>query len=310
MVGFPVRAMRRADTWPVTKDVARSTGEVRGFARRRDERGPVPTPEWWTPPWNEGGDQDPDTGWATTEAPAPVDIDLTWQEASEPGAFSDDAILVPLEAQFGQVRSRERVRDLAEVFTHQREIEAMLDLIPDAFTGLDVKFLEPACGSGNFLTEVLRRKLHLVAKSDCVSQEHYEHRLLRAVASVYGVDISPENVAEARGRMAHVLLERYQTDANTVEPTAGFLNAAALIIGDNIVRGDSLNAADQIELCEWRPHPGARFQRVWSNALVPPEERNLFWTERIQDAEPVHYSALLADRPSAPRARRKTKARR
>ena len=181
-----------------------------------------------------------------------------------PGLLDDDAILAPLEAQFGQVRSRDRVRDLAEVFTHQREVDAILDLIPDAFTALDVKFLEPSCGSGNFLTEVLRRKLRLVAKADCVSQEQYEQRLLRAIASIYGVDISPENVTEARGRMAHVLLKHYQADANTIEPTTGFLNAAALILGDNIVLGDTLNAADQIELCDWRPHPGGRFQRVWT----------------------------------------------
>jgi len=73
-----------------------------------------------------------------------------------------------------------------------------------------------------------------VAKADCVSQEQYEHRLLRAVACIYGVDISPENVTEACSRMAHVILEHYQADANTIEPTTGFLNAAALILGDNI----------------------------------------------------------------------------
>ena len=115
---------------------------------------------------------------------------------------------------------------------------------------------------GNFLTEVLRRKLRLVAKADCVLQEQYEHRLLRAVASIYGVDISPQNVTEARGRMAHVLLEHYQADANTIEPTTGFLNAAALILGDNVKLGDTLNAADQVELCDWRPHAGGRFTGV------------------------------------------------
>src|SRR5690606_26827384 len=116
-------------------------------------------------------------------------------------------------------------------------VDAILDTVVDAFRALDVKFLEPACGSGNFLVEILRRKLRLVTKGDCVSQEHYEHRLLRAVASIYGVDISPENVSEARGRLAHVLLGHYQADANTVEPTTGFLNAAALILGDNVVNG-------------------------------------------------------------------------
>jgi site-specific DNA-methyltransferase (adenine-specific) len=167
------------------------------------------------------------------------------------------------------------MNESAEVFTHQREVDAMLDMVADAFHDLDVKFLEPSCGSGNFLTEILRRKLALVTKAECVSQEQYEHRLLRALASIYGVDISPENIAEARGRMAHVVLEHYQADANTVEPTIGFLNAAALIIGDNIVVGDTLNAAGDVELCDWQPAPGGCFQRVWSFALVPEADRDL-----------------------------------
>lgn len=251
------------------------------------------SPSWWTPPWRAGTEADPDAGWHTTAAPAaPEPGGPAWTPSTHRARLHDDAILAPLEAQFGQVRSRDRVRDLAEVFTHQREIDAMLDQMPDAFTSLDLKFLEPSCGSGNFLTEILRRKLRLVLKAECVSQDQYEHRLLRAAASIYGVDISPENVTEARGRMAHVILEHYQTDANTIEPTAGFLNAAALVLGDNVCVGDTLNAAAQVELCDWRPHSGGRFQRVLSFALVPPVERDLFWSERIHDPEPVHYSEL------------------
>jgi SAM-dependent methyltransferase len=216
-----------------------------------------------------------------------------WHEAGGRVQLDDDAILEPLEAQFGeQVRSKDRVRDFAEVFTHQREIDAMLDQIPDAFAELDIKFLEPACGSGNFLVEILRRKLRLVAKHDCATQEQYEHRLLRAAASIYGVDISPENVTEARARMAHVLMDHYQRDASTVEPTPGFLRAAALILGDNIVLGDTISGARDIELCDWQPRPAGCFMRVWSAALVPEDERDLFWMERVHDAEPVHYSEL------------------
>lgn len=248
-------------------------------------------PNWWTPPWHTGPGQDPDAGWSAGSAHTPDDA-RAWHETAGLAPLSDEAILEPLEAQFGQVRSKDRVRDLAEVFTHQREVDAMLDLMPDAFAALDVKFLEPACGSGNFLTEILRRKLRLVAKHDCVSQEQYEHRLLRAAASIYGVDISPQNVTEARTRLAHLLLEHYQTDANTIEPTPGFLHAAALILGDNIVLGDTLNAADEIELCDWQPRPGGCFVRVWSAALVPPAGRHLFWTERVQDRAPVHYADL------------------
>lgn len=269
---------------------------------------PTQTADWWTPPWGAGTEQDPDTGWEEIPPHEAAADGLPWHRSTDVVGIDDDAILAPLEAQFGpQVRSRARVRDLAEVFTHQREVDAILDSISGAFASLDVKFLEPSCGSGNFLTEVLRRKLRLVAVADCVSQAQYEHRLLRAIAAVYGIDISPENIAEARARMAHVLLEHFQNDANTIEPTAGFLNAAALIIGDNIVLGDTLNAPDQIELCDWQPRPGGCFQRIWSQALVPPADRNLFWAERLQDAEPVHYSELVAVKVAAKPARRRAR---
>jgi hypothetical protein len=251
----------------------------------------VAAPTWSSARWGKNDNNDPDAGWTSV----PYTDGEAWPEATNAVSLDDDAILKPLEAQFGQVRSRERVRDLAEVFTHQREVDAILDQIPDAFDELDVKFLEPSCGSGNFLTEILRRKLRLVTKAACVSREHYEHRLLRALASIYGVDISPENIALARRRMAHVVLEHYQTNAKTMEPTIGFLNASALILGDNIVVGDTLNAADQIELCDWRPAPAGFFQRVWSRSLVPIGERDLFWAERFQDAVPVHYSTLVAN---------------
>jgi hypothetical protein len=184
-------------------------------------------PKWWKAPWTPNSEQDPDVGW--TADIAATNSELAWHESAQPVDFSDEAILEPLEAQFGQVRSRQRVRDLAEVFTHQREVDAMLDMFPDAFAGLDVTFLEPTCGSGNFLVEILRRKLLLVKKADCVTQEHYEHRLLRALSSIYGVDISIENVTEARARMAHTVLSHYQSDANTVEPTTG--TAARLVDG-------------------------------------------------------------------------------
>ena len=262
--------------------------------------------EWWEPKWSSGSEQLPNPGRSPVIA---ADQDASpqpaWHHTSGATDLDDGVILIPLEAQFGQVRSRERVLDLAEVFTHQREVDAMLDLIPDAFTALDVKFLEPSSGSGNFLTQILRRKLRLVAKTDCVSQEQYEHRLLRTVASIYGVDICSENVTEARGRIAHVLLEHYQSDANTVQPTPGFLSAASLMIGSNMVVGDTLNSFETIELCDWRPHSGGCFQRVWSFALVPSAQRDLFWAERVQDPLPVHYDNLAAESSCATRSFRR-----
>ena len=198
-----------------------------------------------------------------------------------------------LEAEAAQVRTRDRVRELAEVFTHKREVDAMLDMLPaTVFTDVDAKFLEPACGSGNFVVEILARKLAAVTRDAADDQGTGEYLMLRAVASIYGVDISEQNITEARARAALVLTRHYHRQWPTIEPSAGFQSAAVLILHSNLVVGDTLNAADQIELCDWQPHSDGRFQRVWSNALVPEEEQDLFSVDRVQDPEPVHYSQL------------------
>lgn len=267
-------------------------------------------PTWWTTDWSPSSSSGDPEVWPSSlpAAQDQAEAESGWVRHSDSEGPDDDAILAPLEAQFGcQVRSRQRVRDLAEVFTHNREVHAILDLMPAAFQEINTKFLEPAAGSGNFLVEILRRKLKLVVSLECPTQAEYEHRLLRAVMSIYAVDISPQNVTEARGRMAHTLLDHYQNDANTVQPTLGFLTAAALVLGHNIVVGNILRDADTIELCDWRPEHGHTFARVWSHALVPPTQRDLFWAERVQDAMPVHYSDL-ASKP-LPEPRRKGKAR-
>ena len=258
--------------------------------------------DWWSQPWTIGSERDPDTGWDTIDSET-----MPAGSSADTSADVETVLVRALGEDACQVRSRDRVRDLAEVFTHQREVDAMLDMMPDAFATIDIKFLEPACGSGNFLVEILRRKLRLVTYTDSACQGHYEHRLLRALASVYGVDISHENVTEARARLGHVLLERYETDANTLTPSRGFLLAAGLILAANIVQGDTLTSADEVELCDWRPYSAGRFQRVWSYALVPAGERDLFWAERVQDPAPVPYAQLpdeLDLRPAPSGARR------
>ncbi len=244
---------------------------------------------WFTPPWVLHRDSDPDS--------KEISADVTrksWDESLETSEISDEAILRPLQEQFGQIKSRQRVRDLAEVYTNPREIDAILDGVAEAFTHLDVKFLEPAAGNGNFLVEILRRKLKLACRTPELTQELFEFRILRAIASIYAIDISNENVTEARIRLAHELLVHFAREAPQVKPTLGFLNAAAQILGDNIVRGDTLSGVENINLCEWVPSATACFRRIWSPALVPEAERDLFWTENIQDELPVHFSQLVA----------------
>ncbi len=107
-----------------------------------------------------------------------------------------------------QIKSRKRVAEHGEVYTNEREVNAMLDLVKGECEKIDSTFLEPACGNGNFLVEILRRKLAAVSRE---SQEKWEKESVRAVKSIYGVDILPDNIEESRERMYKIWEAEYRT---------------------------------------------------------------------------------------------------
>ena len=189
------------------------------------------------------------------------------------------------------MKSRERVKDLGEVYTQPREVNAMLDLIPDAFMGIDTRFLEPAAGDGNFLVAILERKIAAIdERRDGGTAHWYEFALLRCLASIYGIDINQENVDEARERVMAVV------DAAHVfrgEPaTAEFVRAAETIIATNVIVGDSLNEADKIIFTEYTPLPGERFERVPSE-LETRVNVDLFYLPP-KSLPTIHFSELGA----------------
>lgn len=197
-----------------------------------------------------------------------------------------------------QIKSRERVRDLAEVYTHKREVDAMLDLVPDMFPNAedpgntDRTFLEPACGSGNFLEEILRRKLAWVTVRRYGRGERYEHRILRCLASIYGIDICEENVKETSDRLRAVINSHLDHDLNTQAVSPAFVDAAEAILSTNILCADTL--ADKVELVAYTAGRSGTFRREWS-LLGESNEDNLFsMLEPKSDARPIHYSDLAA----------------
>src|SRR3990167_10791927 len=97
-----------------------------------------------------------------------------------------------------QIKSKKRVADHAEVFTHEREVNAMLDLVKHETERLDSRFLEPACGTGNFLAPILERKLGVVRRKYGRSQLEFERYAIVATGSIYGVDILEDNVKHCR----------------------------------------------------------------------------------------------------------------
>lgn len=199
----------------------------------------------------------------------------------------------------GQIRSRERVRGLAEVYTHEREVGAMLDLVPDMFPSkddpgnIDRTFLEPACGNGNFLVEILLRKLRYVTPRRYGRGERFEHRILRCLASIYGIDICSENVEEACERMWTVVAAHLGRYPGPTDPTPGFRGAVEAILATNIIRADTLADAAEIELVAYEPGANGTFIREWSRPLDPAaSEPNLFTLATPRDEVPVHYSEL------------------
>ena len=104
----------------------------------------------------------------------------------------------------GQIKSKERVADHGEVFTNEREVNAMLDMVKPETERVESRFLEPACGNGNFLAEVLRRKLEVVDRKYKKLPADWEKFSIVALSSLYGVDILSDNVEECQERLFEI----------------------------------------------------------------------------------------------------------
>jgi hypothetical protein len=134
------------------------------------------------------------------------------------------------------VVSKKRVVDHGEVYTRQREVHAMLDLVKSETERIDSRFLEPACGTGNFLTEILKRKLQVVERRYRRSVFEYERYALLAVSSIYGIDILEDNVLECRRRLAAIVHGRCASLFREE-----FMAAVQYILDRNIIWGDALS---------------------------------------------------------------------
>lgn len=112
-------------------------------------------------------------------------------------------------SKINQIKSKNRVREHGEVFTAEREVKAMCDLVKDETERIDSRFLEPTCGDGNFLAEILTRKLAVVRKKYGKSPLDYEKNAVLAASSIYGVDILQDNVDACRKRIFEIWNTEY-----------------------------------------------------------------------------------------------------
>ncbi len=175
-----------------------------------------------------------------------------------PGRAAGEAALS--EAPTSYVKSKQRVADHGEVFTPAWMVEAMLDLVKDETQRIDSRFLEPACGSGNFLVPILRRKLAAVEVRYGRSDFERRHYALLAVMCVYGIELLADNIAECRANVLEALAEYLG-----LEEADDLHRAAAAVLSQNLVHGDALTMLTHdgkpITFAEWGYLGKGRYQR-------------------------------------------------
>ena len=201
-----------------------------------------------------------------------------------------------------QIKSRQRVAQHGEVFTNPREVNAMLDLVRDESFRLDSRFLEPACGDGNFLIEILRRKLSLL--KDIKSPTEWEFQSLIAVGSCYGIELLEDNAEACRLRLFTEVREQMGRKGCT----QGYEESLRYMLKKNIVCGDALTyrTADDkpITFCEWTPIAGSmQFSRrdfqfdflvnqTHQYSLFDEQGEAQSFDEPVKSYPPIHYTQL------------------
>jgi N-6 DNA Methylase len=160
------------------------------------------------------------------------------------------------------VKSKARMADHGEVFTPPEIVDAMLDLVKGESERVDSRFLEPACGSGNFLVPILRRKLATVHARYGQSDFEWRSQALLALMSIYGIELLDDNVAECRQN----LLDVFAADLGIAEGDS-YHTAAKTVLTANIVHGDALSmttrgaTSQPIAFAEWSYLGKGRFHR-------------------------------------------------
>lgn len=221
---------------------------------------------------------------------------------------------VSTKTQDKQVVSKRRITDHGEVYTAEREVNAMLDLVKQETERIDSRFLEPACGSGNFLMEVLNRKLNIVEARYGRSQLEFERYSVIAVSSIYGIDILKDNVVECRNRLFDVFKAKYiSLYKKKTRPDCN--KAIKYILERNIIWGDALTLktidSKPIIFSQWSSVNGSMIKRrdFAFHELIPSENfgeltlfskaplisdlgENVFIPEPVKDYPLIHFMRL------------------
>ena len=202
-----------------------------------------------------------------------------------------------------QIKSRDRVSAHGEVFTNEREVNARLDLVKHETERIDSRFLEPACGDGNFLAEILRSKLaicHDLVKQKKSTQLEYEKNLVLAVSSIYGIEILPDNAKACRERLFLIAEQAYHSLFPKTFKTE-CLNSVRYLLEKNIILGDALNyhrvdePEEWIIISEWSLLGGGMMNRrdyEFSYLVGDSAATDLFSDLPCDTFQPVHFLNL------------------
>ena len=167
-------------------------------------------------------------------------------------------------ALYKQIKSKERVTEHGEVFTNEREVNAMLDMVKQETERIESRFLEPACGEGAFLKEILRRKLDVVRANYRKSPYDYERYAVLALTSIYGVDILEDNAEICRQNLYEIWNAEYTKYAKE-QANDQCREIAKFILRKNILCGDALtmlqNDGSPITFAEWSLITGDNIKR-------------------------------------------------
>ena len=202
-----------------------------------------------------------------------------------------------------QVKSRERVQKHGEVFTNEREVNAMLDLVKHETERIDSRFLEPACGDGNFLAEILRRKLRVcrnLVEQRKNTQLEYEKNTVLAVSSIYGIELLPDNAMTCRERLFRIFCDEYHAlYGDSVKEEC--MHSIRYLLSKNIIIGNALtyhrvdNPDEWIIISEWSLLGGGMMNRrdyEFSYLVGDSQENDLFSDVPCQTYEPVYFLNL------------------
>jgi len=187
------------------------------------------------------------------------------------------------------VKSRKRVRDHGEVFTPDFIVDDMLDLVKNETENIESRFLEPACGDGNFLIKVLERKLAVVERKYKKSQFDYERNTLIVIGSIYGVELLDDNIKLARERLFNFFLQKYKKLFKK-KVNEDFLQSVKYVLGKNILQGNALDLKDKkgdpIVFAEWSPVNGVKIKRkdfTFEEIIREDKTETLFQENKIGD---------------------------